>query len=146
MPTLLFPAYSDNPGAMDLLADTIKAILVTDTFSGLPVTELKVCRTLADLRAYGGETEGPGYTQGGLELTGKAYQADPWGSMVKYFSAQPPTWELDGVPVGGYALYRDTGDPTTSTLIVMHDRHWEEVMTGPYTPLFDRGVILAVWD
>mgnify|MGYP003576003080 FL=1 len=97
-------------GVIDLETDVIKALLVEDSYQP---AESSPHEFRTDVP---GEISGPGYTAGGVTLTGKQVTVDA-GTHQAVFSADIPSWSNASFSAAGLVLYRDTGDPATSPLI-----------------------------
>ena len=104
-----------NGGAIDFDTDTIKCMLVTDSYTPAKATH--------DYRADLGATEvsGSGYSAGGEALASKSVALS---TAVVTFDAADVTWSQDA---GGFAdakyavLYKNTSSASTDGLIAYAD-------------------------
>jgi hypothetical protein len=63
-----------------------------------------------------------GYTAGGLLLTGKSVYKDTV-TQRSYYRADNPTWTITGtMSAQVFAVYRDTGTPSTSPILFFIDK------------------------
>lgn len=95
---------------IDLLADDIKVMLVLDYNPEVDLHEF-----VSDVNSY--EISGVGYDYGGKSLTNKSLERDDVNDRVK-FSADNVSWENSYLSADGIILYKNTGDYSSSSLIV----------------------------
>ncbi len=96
-------------GSIDWENDTIKAMLMTDTYSQNIDTDV-----FKD--DVSGEATGTGYSAGGVELTGASITIDTSSDLAKY-DANDASWLASTITAYGVVLYKDTGTPSTSPLV-----------------------------
>lgn len=106
-----FKRFQD--GGIDLMADPIKLMLVYASY--LPNRDFHEV-----VSHVSGEISGTGYSQGGKALTGKELVQDNQSDSA-YFDADDVVWENSTITANAAVLYKDTGDPATSPLIMYID-------------------------
>jgi predicted enzyme related to lactoylglutathione lyase len=100
-------------GDIDLDADTIKVMLVTSGYT--PDRDNHEYKSQVT-----NEVSGTGYTAGGAALTGTSVTQDNTND-VAVFNADDVTWAASEVTAAGAVVYKDTGNPSTSPLVVFID-------------------------
>ena len=100
-------------GAVDLNADTLKAMLVTSAY------------TPSETHRFRSEVTGElptanGYTAGGVTLTSKAFFLDNPNDLA-YFDAADPQWAGATFTARYLIIYKDTGSAATSPLLFLYD-------------------------
>lgn len=100
-------------GSIDLDTDTIKAALVTSSYS----PDQDAHDFFDDIT---NEVSGTGYTAGGASLANKAVTADNTDNEG-VFDADDTTWSSSTITARGAVLYKSTGTASTSPLICYID-------------------------
>ena len=100
-------------GEIDFDTDTIKAMLVTSSYT--PNQDTHRYKT-----AVTNEATGAGYTARGVTLTGKAVTYDT-ATNTLVLDADDPTWATATISAAGLVFYKDTGSDGTSPLIAFVD-------------------------
>lgn len=100
-------------GLIDLEDDTIKCMLVTDSYT----PDQDAHDYVDDVT---NEVSGTGYTAGGATLASKAVTQDDTDDLAK-FDAADVTWSSSTITARAAVLYQDTGTPSTSLLIAYID-------------------------
>ena len=100
-------------GSIDLENDTLKAMLVTSSYT--PDQDADIF--IDDVT---NEISGTGYTAGGKALTSKAATQDDTDNEG-VFDADDVEWATSTITARGCVLYKDTGTPSTSPLICYFD-------------------------
>ncbi len=100
-------------GGIDLLTDTIKAALVTSSY-----TPDKDADTFFD--DVTNEVSGTGYTAGGKALANKTVTQDDTNDRAE-FDADDATWTVATITARAAVVYKDTGTASTSLLIAYID-------------------------
>lgn len=96
---------------VDWLADTIKVMLVKNTYT----PDQDAHDYLDDISASTNETTATGYTAGGYTLASKTNTVDSANNLVK-FDAADVTWTITGTCTAAYAVIYDyTGGGTDAT-------------------------------
>ena len=122
-------------GGVDLDTDTIKVLLVTSTFT----PNVDTHQVLSDVT---NEVVGTGYTAGGAALANKTVTQDNTNDRC-VFDADDTTWATSTITARAAILYKDTGTPSTSTLICYKDFTTDKTSTaGPFTIQWDATGIL----
>ena len=101
-------------GSIDLDTDTIKLAMTTSSFT----PDADAHEDFADVT---NEVSGTGYTAGGAALASKAVTYDDTNNWGK-FDADDVTWSTSTIANARWGvLYKDTGTPETSWLILAID-------------------------
>ena len=100
-------------GSIDLEGDTVKAMLVTSSYT----PDQDAHDYVDDVT---NEVVGTGYTAGGATLASKAVTQDNTNDLAK-FDADDVTWSTATITARGAVLYKDTGTPGTSPVIAYID-------------------------
>ncbi len=99
--------WDDNTGV------TIKCMLVNDTYS----FDAETHQTKSDIT---GEITGGGYTAGGKEITNRSVILKP-EEYASIYEGDDVRWPNSTITTAGAVIYRDTGDASTSELILFID-------------------------
>lgn len=101
----------DSSTKIDLSADTIKAMLVTSSYT----PDIDAHDFINDASAN--EASGTGYTAGGATLANKTLAYVGASNLVK-FDADDASWTISSALSARYCiLYKDTGNAATSPVI-----------------------------
>lgn len=117
MANLTYNSFKGNMDGNVLWDDnsttTIKAMLVTGSY----VPDKDLHEFIDDVT---NESSGTGYTAGGKEVLNRLIAIDNTLDLAKY-DANDITWSSSTVTARGVVLYKDTGTPSTSPLIMYID-------------------------
>jgi len=103
----------DSSTKIDLASDTIKCALVTSTYT----PNIDTHDFFDDIT---NEVTGTGYTAGGATLATKTWTLNTaLDKMV--FDADDASWPASTITARYAVLYKDTGTPSTSPLIMIFD-------------------------
>ena len=94
-------------GAIDLVQDTIKVMLVSGSYDGSTTTAKRTHTTTGDIGAN--EVVGAGYTKGGVELTSRSLEQDNDGDEAE-FHADNASWATSTITASGAVIYK-SGSP-----------------------------------
>ena len=97
-------------GAVDLDTDTIKVALVTSSYT----PNIDTHEYYDDLTNE--VANGSGYTTGGATLASKTVTTDTTNNR-SVFDAADVTWSTASITARAAVIYKDTGTPSTSTLL-----------------------------
>jgi len=140
MISILYNRYKaeDLKGNIDLVNDTIKVALLTSSYT----PDIDAHENFDDVSAD--EVSGTNYTAGGKTLTNKSVvQNDTSDKGV--FDADDINWENSTITARYAVLYKDTGTPSTSTLIGYIDFEGDEISdSGHFTINWDTTGILTL--
>lgn len=100
-------------GGIDLDTDTLKVMLVTDSYT--PDIDAHLDR--ADVT---NEVEGTGYTAGGAELGSVTVTQDDTNNRG-VFDAADTTWASSSITARGAVIYKSTGTAANDLLIAYKD-------------------------
>lgn len=124
-------------GAIDLDTDTIKAMLVTSTYSPNMDTHTKK----SDVT---NEVSGTGYTAGGVTLASITVTQDNTNDKA-VFDAADLSWSTATITARGLVIYKDTGTGSTSPLLCYLDFGSDVASTaGTFSVQFSSSGILAL--
>jgi len=110
-------------GTIDLVDDTIKVALLTSAHS----TDIDTQEYWSDVSAN--EVSGTGYVAGGQELMNRAVTKDDVNDQG-VFDADDSAWAASTITARYAAIYKDTGTPATSPLILVIDFGSEQSSTA----------------
>ena len=119
-------------GEIDFVNDTIKVALLTSSHT----TDIDTQEFFSDVNSN--EASASGYTTGGQALSGKSSTVDNTNDDST-LDGDNVTWTVTGGLTARYvAVYKDTGDPTTSPLITIFDLGSDKTVTdGDFTVQWD---------
>lgn len=120
-------------GNINLLTDTIKVALVTSLY----VPNVDADEVYNDMTYEVVDTGTNGYSAGGIALTGKDITLDLVNDRSK-FTADNTTWANSIITARAAVIYKDTGNPLTSTLLMYKDFGVDKSSNG--------GDFVIVWD
>lgn len=124
-------------GELDLVDDTIKILLVTDSYT----PDIDTHTHLDDVT---NEVVGAGYTAGGQALANQDVDVDLVNDRA-FFDANDVTWATSSITARGVIIYKDTGVAATSTLITYLDFGTNRTSDGgDFTVVFDATGILRL--
>lgn len=124
-------------GGLALATDTIKVLLVTDSYVPNVDTHLY-------LTAITNEVVGTGYVAGGKTLANKTVAVDLVNDRAA-FDADDVTWATSSIVARGAVIYKDTGTPATSPVITYLDFGANRTSDGgDFTIVFDATGILRL--
>jgi len=127
MANVIFNAFKKAQwdGVFDLVNDTIKVMLVTSSYT--PDQDAH-----AFIDDVTNEVSGDGYTAGGQALAGKSNTQDNTNNRT-VFDADNPVWADSSITARGCVLYKDTGTPSTSPVMMYYDFTEDKVSNnGPF--------------
>jgi hypothetical protein len=114
-------------GSFDLVNDTIKVMLLTDTHT----TDIDAHEYIDDVSAN--EVSGTGYVAGGATLANKTVTKDNTDDEG-VFDADDVTWSTSTITARYAVVYKDTGTPATSPILNIIDFGSNQVSTaGDFT-------------
>lgn len=109
--------------SLDYLSNTIKVALLADTYTPAQDTD----EFWSDVSAH--EVSGTGYSAGGATLANKTVTVNAGANKV-VLDADDVTWTSVTVTARYAVVYKDTGTPSTSPLLMWIDFGANQVLVG----------------
>jgi len=126
MALVIFNNYKEQAalGNVDLIADTIKVALETNTW----VPNIDTDQFWSDISAN--EVTGTNWAAGGIALGSKTVTQDDTNDKMVFDAADLDEANVTVANARYYVIYQDTGTPTTSVLIGYESFGADQSVTG----------------